>query len=173
MAQFPAALADPKWLSEPNPTQGRDGLINPASIELDPPLPDLPSALDEVSYLEMTRYMFNQLLRDGDVMSMAWGLELRVPFVDAHLFDALSRIPAQIRLAPGKRLLLDAVPEVPEWVATRRKQGFVFPFERWIAEEWRDVFQRIDDESPVPLNSWYRRWSLLALENCRKRMGLA
>ena len=26
--------------------------------------------------------MRNQLLRDSDVMSMAWGLELRVPLVD-------------------------------------------------------------------------------------------
>ena len=33
---------------------------------------------DRVSLLEMTRYMRNQLLRDSDVMSMAWGLELRV-----------------------------------------------------------------------------------------------
>ena len=37
---------------------------------------------DEVSFLELSRYMRNQLLRDSDVMSMNWGLELRVPFVD-------------------------------------------------------------------------------------------
>jgi asparagine synthase (glutamine-hydrolysing) len=29
---------------------------------------------DEVSFLELSRYMRNQLLRDSDVMSMNWGL---------------------------------------------------------------------------------------------------
>src|SRR5205085_11042651 len=44
-------------------------------------IPTQPTLADEVSYLELTRYMRNQLLRDSDVMSMAWSLELRVPFV--------------------------------------------------------------------------------------------
>jgi asparagine synthase (glutamine-hydrolysing) len=34
--------------------------------------PAQPTLEDEVSYLELTRYMRNQLLRDSDVMSMAW-----------------------------------------------------------------------------------------------------
>lgn len=124
-----------------------------------------PTIKDEVSYLEITRYMRNQLLRDSDVMSMAWGLELRVPFVDRTLVEAVARIPATIRLAPGKQLLLDAVPEIPEWVRNRPKQGFTFPFGDWIAGEWRDVFRRIELESPVRLKNWYRTWCLFALEN--------
>ncbi len=124
-----------------------------------------PSVADEVSLLELTRYMRNQLLRDSDVMSMASGLELRVPFVDRSLVDALSSIPAAQRLQPGKRLLLDALPEIPDWVANRPKRGFVFPFEQWLQEEWAEWFHAVDARSPVPLFSWYRRWSLLALEN--------
>ena len=124
-----------------------------------------PTVADEVSLLELTRYMRNQLLRDSDVMSMASGLELRVPFVDRSLVDALASIPAAHRLQPGKRLLLDAVPEIPDWVANRPKRGFVFPFEQWLQEEWREWFHAVDARSPVPLFSWYRRWSLLALEN--------
>lgn len=129
------------------------------------PAPTQPSLLDEVSYLELTRYMRNQLLRDSDVMSMAWGLELRVPFVDRQLTETLARIPASLRLAAGKQLLLQAVPEIPEWVARRPKQGFAFPFAAWIEAEWRDVFQRIDADSPVSLGNWYRRWSLFVLDN--------
>jgi asparagine synthase (glutamine-hydrolysing) len=120
---------------------------------------------DEVSYLEISRYMRNQLLRDSDVMSMAWGLELRVPFVDRKLVETLARIPSSARLAPGKRLLLEAVPEIPDWIANRPKRGFSFPFENWIADEWQDVFSRIDATSPVRLQSWYRRWCLFTLEN--------
>ena len=129
------------------------------------PVPPQPTFEDEVSYLELTRYMRNQLLRDSDVMSMAWGLELRVPFVDSTFVNTIGRIPARIRLAPGKQLLLAAVPELPEWVRDQPKRGFVFPFEKWINREWKDLFVQIEAESPVRLQNWYRRWCLLALES--------
>jgi len=132
-------------------------------------VPTQPTLEDEVSYLELTRYMRNQLLRDSDVMSMASSLELRVPFVDHKLIETVQRIPAAQRLARGKKILLDAVPEIPDWVRGRRKQGFTFPFERWITREWSDVFHKIDQESPVRLHSWYRRWCLFALNSFIQR----
>jgi asparagine synthase (glutamine-hydrolysing) len=128
-------------------------------------VPAQPTLEDEVSYLEVARYMRNQLLRDSDVMSMAWSLELRVPFVDVKLIEGLRRIPARLRLAQGKRLLLSAVPEIPEWVRGRPKQGFMFPFKDWLTGEWGDVFHRIELESPIPIKSWYRSWCLFALES--------
>ncbi len=131
-----------------------------------------PTPGDEVSYLEMSRYMRNQLLRDSDVMSMAWSLELRVPFVDRKLLETVATIPAQIRLAAGKRLLLDAIPEIPEWVRNRPKQGFAFPFQEWITGEWGEVFRRIESKSPVRLKNWYRCWCLFALENFLQRNGI-
>jgi len=70
-----------------------------------------------------------------------------------------------LRLSPGKRLLLEAVPEIPDWVANQPKRGFVFPFEEWIRAEWQDVFTRLDSASPVPLQTWYRRWCLFTLES--------
>jgi asparagine synthase (glutamine-hydrolysing) len=135
-------------------------------------VPSQPTPEDEVSYLEMTRYMRNQLLRDSDVMSMAWGLELRVPFADSVLVDAVSNIPSDLRLARGKQLLLDAIPEIPDWVRERAKQGFTFPFKSWMLGEWRDVFRRIEAETPVSLNSWSRSWCLLALDNFVQKHGL-
>ncbi|HEY1769802.1 MAG TPA: asparagine synthase (glutamine-hydrolyzing) [Chthoniobacterales bacterium] len=149
------------------------GITNRADERALPEAPPfLPTEEDEVSYLELTRYMRNQLLRDSDVMSMAWSLELRVPFVDRKLIDAVSIIPARWRLARGKQILLDAVPEIPEWVRNRPKQGFTFPFEDWVTSEWRDIFQRIEARSPVRLKNWYRTWCLFALENFLERNGM-
>lgn len=128
-------------------------------------VPPQPTLEDEVSYLEVARYMRNQLLRDSDVMSMAWSLELRVPFVDVKLIGALQRIPARFRLAPKKRMLLSAVPEIPQWVRERPKQGFAFPFKEWLTGEWQEIFHRIKTESPIALKSWYRCWCLFALED--------
>jgi asparagine synthase (glutamine-hydrolysing) len=138
-----------------------------------PALPDaLPTIADEVSFLELSYYMRNQLLRDSDVMSMAWGLELRVPLVDQALLNTLSKIPSNIRLAFGKQLLIQAVPELPNWLSDRPKRGFSFPFEQWMAHEWRDYFQNVPNLKHIPLQPWYRRWSLAMLQHWLDRLAL-
>lgn len=119
---------------------------------------------DEVSFLEITGYMRNQLLRDSDVMSMNWGLELRVPFVDQSLIEAVAPIPSNIRLAGGKQLLTQAITEIPDWVVNRPKKGFYFPFETWMDNEFGDFFQNINIPANIPLKPWYRRWSLAMLK---------
>lgn len=123
------------------------------------------SEADQISQLELETYMRNQLLRDSDVMSMACGLELRVPFVDQQLVDTLTQIPAKYRLEPGKKLLIDAVPELPEWVVNRPKQGFRFPFDEWFSNQWNDLPSAPDSPSWLKLTPWYRRWSLLVLND--------
>jgi asparagine synthase (glutamine-hydrolysing) len=133
--------------------------------------PNLPSLEDEVSLLELSCYMRNQLLRDSDVMSMGWGLELRVPLVDRVLLEAIASIPSNIRLAPGKQLLIQAVPELPSLVLNRPKRGFFFPFEQWMAGEWRDYFADVDCDKNIPLKPWYRRWSLSILQHWWERIS--
>ena len=84
--------------------------------------------------------------------------------------DTLSTIPASIRLQPAKRFLLQAVPEIPEWVTERPKRGFLFPFERWMSGEWRDAFARVDHGCPVPLETWYRKWCVFVLRQWVDKM---
>ena len=126
-----------------------------------------PTLEDQVSYLELSRYMRNQLLRDSDVMSMKWGLEMRVPFVDSHLFSAVSQIPATLRLQGNKSLLTSAIPEIPEYITSRKKRGFTIPFEQWIDHEWSDYTMdiKVPSQIPLPQQQWYRRWSLVVLQN--------
>lgn len=133
-------------------------------------IPDLPEhPLDVVSRLELTRYMRYQLLRDSDVYSMAHGLELRVPFVDVRLVEAVSGIPPADRLRIGKQLLLDAMPEVPEWVRNQPKRGFRFPFQAWMESGFSDLLDSACGSSPVGLNSWYRTWAYAAVDYQMKR----
>lgn len=121
------------------------------------------SGREMVGYLEVTRYLRNQLLRDSDVFSMAHGLELRVPFVDVRLAETLSSIPPEIRLRPGKKLLLEAVPEIPDWIRGRPKRGFRFPFQEWIEGAFGDQLRHADAVAPFLLATWYRRWAVVAL----------
>jgi asparagine synthase (glutamine-hydrolysing) len=126
---------------------------------------------DEVSYLEIGNYMRNQLLRDSDVMSMKWGLELRTPLVDRVMLEAVAPIPSQIRLAAGKQILIQAIPELPEWVINRPKQGFAFPFDRWMSSEFGNYFQNINIPPHISLEPWSRRWSLAMLQHWWERVS--
>ena len=127
-----------------------------------------PSAEDEVSLCEISGYMRNQLLKDSDVMSMAHGLELRVPLVDQKLFDSIASVPSRVRLRSGKRFLLDAVPEIPAWVAEQPKRGFLFPYQRWAEASWSTLFERIPVNNLGIQPSWFQRWSALVLEHWMK-----
>lgn len=70
-----------------------------------------------------------------------------------------------IRLAAGKQLLIQAVPELPAWVVNRPKRGFSFPFQQWMAGEWHDFLGKVDCHKNICLKSWYRRWSLALLQH--------
>ena len=124
---------------------------------------------DSISEIELTHYLRNQLLRDSDVMSMYWGLELRTPFVDSKLIDSISSIPADLRLEQGKKLLTAAVPEIPDWIVNRPKQGFRFPFDEWFSEQWQDSNNNINTPRWIKLTPWYRRWSLVVLNQWLER----
>ena len=128
---------------------------------------EFPTPEDQVSYLELSRYMRNQLLRDSDVMSMRWGLELRVPFVDQVLFQEVSTIPAAMRLQKNKGLLTSAIPEVPDYVTKLKKRGFTIPFEQWMDHDWGMDKQlgNLQNQISLPSAQWYRRWSLIVLQN--------
>lgn len=134
-------------------------------VDAPPERPIDPTDGDAISRLELTRYMRNQLLRDCDVMSMASGVEVRVPFLDNAVVETVSRIPMAVRLGRGKSLLLAAVPEIPEWIASAPKRGFMFPIQQWIDHGWAVEMSSRLDLRGVRMDTWYRKWSLFALEH--------
>ena len=136
-------------------------------------LSKFPSIEDEVSYLELSRYMRNQLLRDSDVMSMHFGLELRVPFVDKLFLEAIFKIPSQCRLNFGKKLLIESVPELPDWVINRPKQSFSFPFQQWIDKDWLQNSLHIKEvPKQISLTTWYIKWLIIVLNYWLQDIGL-
>jgi asparagine synthase (glutamine-hydrolysing) len=128
--------------------------------------------LDAVSWLEISKYMRNQLLRDSDIFSMAWSLELRTPFVDSRLYEELNRIPAGIRYRAGKAFLKEAVPELPAFLLDIPKKGFSFPFREWLSGEWEKMFRDVSVPPGVLLDTWYRKWSLFILKDYLARNGV-
>ncbi len=106
-----------------------------------PVLPDVDflTPKNGASWMEMNLYMQNQLLRDSDVMSMAHGIEIRVPFLDCEFIRLALQISSDVKYAgEGKQLLIDAFRDIlPEPIYNRPKMGFAFPFKEWLAaNEW-------------------------------------
>ena len=93
---------------------------------------------NQASWIEMNLYMQNQLLRDSDVMSMAHGVEIRVPFLDKEFISLSMQIKSSVKYAGrlGKQLLIDTFRDVlPEPIWNRPKMGFSFPFREWLAKD--------------------------------------
>jgi len=145
------------------------------------------STVDLVSYLEMTQYMATTLLRDTDMMSMAHGLEIRVPLLDHKLVELMFSVPSNIKIKQGipKHLLVNSLTrKLPELIVRRKKMGFTLPFEVWMRGEMRPEIESVllsrseklpdfisqDGVEKIWSNflgkrcSWSRPWSLYVLK---------
>jgi asparagine synthase (glutamine-hydrolysing) len=140
-----------------------------------------------VSYAEARTYMHDVLLRDTDQMSMAHGLEIRVPLLDHHLVEHVIALPDAIkrqRRSPKPLLVGSLGVELPA-VVRRPKQGFVLPFSTWMKHGLRDLCEHSLGPSGLAgrsifssvaiadlwraflagdrRTSWSRPWTLVAL----------
>jgi asparagine synthase (glutamine-hydrolysing) len=103
----------------------------------------------EAYFDKMTHFDFKcllpALLHVEDRMSMAHGLESRVPLLDHLLVELAASTPADVKFGGGniKHLLKRAVGhELPELIVNRRdKMGFPVPLKEWFAKELRDFVQ--------------------------------
>ncbi len=87
-----------------------------------------------ISYLELTKYMQDRLLRDTDVCSMSCGIEVRVPILDHVLVERIWKIPSAMRNdSPSpKQLLISAAGDIPEPILGGKKKGFMLPMHKWM-----------------------------------------
>jgi asparagine synthase (glutamine-hydrolysing) len=85
-----------------------------------------------------------------DNMTMAWGLEARVPFLDHELVELAARIPAQYKVEnEGKYVLKEAARRViPHEVIDRPKGYFPVPALKYIQGEYLDFVKQILHDAP-------------------------
>jgi len=91
--------------------------------------------LHRVLAMDFATWLPDDILVKADRMSMAHGLELRVPLLDTDFVDWAAGLPGEARLlgGRGKILLRQAVaPRLPPSVLARRKQGFHLPVGAWL-----------------------------------------
>jgi len=84
----------------------------------------------------------NDMLTKVDLMSMAQGLEVRVPFLDVNVVNFLFSLPASYKINGSirKKILQDAFRDVlPEALYNRPKKGFEVPLLKWLRQEMRSL----------------------------------
>ena len=90
-----------------------------------------------MTYIDLKLRLPELLLMRIDKMSMACGLEARVPFLDHMLISKMIDIPIDIKFKKQnlKSLLKDCVKGlIPEVIINRKKQGFGLPLKDWFAD---------------------------------------
>ena len=143
----------------------------------------------EAYFDKMTHFDFKcllpALLQVEDRMSMANGLESRVPLLDHKIVEFAASVPADIKFKDGKmKFLLKKVfnNEIPKEILSRRdKMGFPVPLKEWfnssLKEFANDNFQNMSMKKRPYLNSdaviknmgkeakfSRKTWGLLSLE---------
>ena len=93
-------------------------------------LAGLMSETDELGglqFLEVRSTLPDELLMYADKLSMAHGLELRVPFIDKEIVEYVERLPANLKVRNGSRKWLHRQvcrTYLPESLLKRKKRGF-------------------------------------------------
>jgi asparagine synthase (glutamine-hydrolysing) len=91
--------------------------------------------------IDSTVMLVDDPVKRVDNMTMAWGLEARVPFLDHDLAELAARVPSELKLAGGgKGILKDVARKViPSEVIDRPKGYFPVPALKYIDGPYLDL----------------------------------
>ena len=106
-------------------------------------VPESRGPLSGLLHADTAFYLPNDMLVKVDRMSMANGLEVRVPFLDAAMVRFCANLPGQYKLKRGrirKHILRESLREVlPRSVLGAPKSGFNIPVDEWMRGFLRDL----------------------------------
>lgn len=152
-------------------------------------IPNENSDLNRMLFWEINTFLTDHNLNYTDKLSMAVGVEVRVPFLDTELVQFSTNIPQHYKLQGNEtKYLLKKVAEkyLPKEVIYRPKTGFGAPVREWILNDMDDlindylsketiikrgifnfdkVSKLIDDNKKGIIDASYSIWSLLAIES--------
>jgi asparagine synthase (glutamine-hydrolysing) len=128
-----AELLEPELRAEPAPEAFLEGVFARSFGQ---------SHADRAAQADLLSFLPYNLLQYSDRMSMAHGLELRVPYCDHVLVERMSEVPASIRMRglQTKWLFKQAVKDIlPPAIRRRKKLGFNPPMGIWLNRDLREL----------------------------------
>lgn len=130
-----ATQLSPEWMSEQDYSQQ---LLEERLLEDGADTP-----VDRALRLDTNVMLVDDPVKRVDNMTMAWGLEARVPFLDHELVELAARIPPEEKLRDGGKGILKDVARkiIPSEVIDRKKGYFPVPQLKYIAGPYLDMLR--------------------------------
>ena len=99
--------------------------------------------LDAVLRADVTTFIVDDPVKRVDNMTMAWGLEARVPFLDHELVELAAQMPPELKLRDGGKYVLKKIARglVPDNVIDRPKGYFPVPALKFVRGEFLDMMR--------------------------------
>ncbi len=96
------------------------------------------ASIDRALKLDTTVMLVDDPVKRVDNMTMAWGLEARVPFLDHELVELAARIPARLKIKNGGKHILKQIARgiLPSEVIDRPKGYFPVPALKYLQDEY-------------------------------------
>ena len=107
--------------------------------------PGADSFIDKVFRTDMTRLIVDDPVKRVDNMTMAWGLEARVPFMDTELVEWALSIPPSLKMKEEGKHPLKNISRglLPDSVIDRKKGYFPMPALKYIQGEFLEFMSDI------------------------------
>ena len=96
------------------------------------------SDTEKMQYIDLNFWLQGDILLKADKMSMAHGLESRVPFLDRGVFTTAKNIPLEEKISRTntKTAFREAARRyIPEAAAQKKKLGFPVPIRIWLRQD--------------------------------------
>jgi len=108
-------------------------------------LPGADAAIDKTLRLDSTIMLVDDPVKRVDNMTMAWGLEARVPFLDHELVELAARVPPEHKVGGGGKYVLKEAARavIPHAVIDRPKGYFPVPALKHIQGEYLDFVRGV------------------------------
>ena len=115
------------------------------------------AVLEQYLAWERKHWFVSEFMTKVDGATMHYGLEARSPFLDHTIWEFACSLPSGLRLRRGrlKAILRELARRKIGWaVASRKKQGFGIPVQRWMAGQWRPLIKAALQDSILGKEGW-------------------
>jgi asparagine synthase (glutamine-hydrolysing) len=115
--------------------------------------------LGGLQFLEIRSSLPDELLMYGDKLSMAHGLEARVPYLDQDIVEYVERLSASFKVRRGSRKWVHRQVSkrfLPSEIIKRKKLGFAAPVDEWFRDSMSGKMDAILTENDSKIYEFLR-----------------
>ncbi len=120
---------------------------------------DAEETLDAVLRADVTTFIVDDPVKRVDNMTMAHGLEARVPFLDHELVELAAQMPTELKLRDGGKFVLKQIARglVPDSVIDRPKGYFPVPALKFVRGEFLEMMRALLDSQACRERGLFKR----------------